>query len=363
MENKKVAVLCSGGVDSSVALHILHMQKKYNIVVFYLKIWLQDELHYLGNCPWEEDVSFVKETCRMLDVPFEQIPLQKEYWDLVVLESISMIKKGLTPNPDIFCNSMIKFGVFHDLYGKYFDYLATGHYAHIEEKDDWSYLTHTSDSIKDQTYFLSYTPYEKIKKSLFPLGILENKSVVRQYAQKYNLPAANRKDSQGICFLGKIPFKDFIEYHCGIKKGALIEYETNKKIGEHNGFWFYTIGQRQGIGLSGGPWYVIAKNHLENIVYISRQSQKNKNYQIIIKVSQINYLVPSTQKLCIDKNYKIKLRHGKEFNRCCIMSTNESKSEVKVKIQNPDQGIASGQCMVFYNEKNQSIGCGIMYME
>lgn len=359
---KKVALLCSGGVDSSVALHYLRNNFDYDIVVFYLKIWLEDELTYLGQCPWEEDVSYIARTCQMLGVSFEQVPLQKEYWNLVVQKSISMIKNGYTPNPDIFCNSMVKFGAFHDLYGADFDFLSTGHYAHIQEEGGWRYLTHTCDEIKDQTYFLSYTPYEKIKKSLFPLGVFLNKEQVRNYAIRHNLPSAFKKDSQGICFLGKIPFVDFIAHHCGIQKGLLIEYETNSIKGEHNGFWFFTIGQRQGIGLSGGPWYVIAKDHQENTVYISKKSPKEQaiNYNMIVAVHDINYLVPELEFLSEGCIYKIKIRHGKDFNECLILERDNSKKNIVVKILHPDQGVACGQCMVFYDDKKRCIGGGII---
>ncbi len=358
---KKVALLCSGGVDSSVVLHYLKNNFDYDIVVFYLKIWLEDELTYLGECPWEEDVSYITKTCQILGVRFEQVPLQKEYWNLVVQKSIQMIKSGYTPNPDIFCNSMVKFGAFHDLYGFEFDFLCTGHYAHIEEERGWRYLTHTGDPIKDQTYFLNYTPYEKIKKSLFPLGLFSNKEEVRAYAYKHNLPSALKKDSQGICFLGKIPFVDFIAHHCGIYKGPLIEYETNTIKGEHNGFWFFTIGQRQGIGLAGGPWYVIAKDHQENKVYISKKSPKEHitNYNIVA-VHDINYLVPELEYLSKGTIYKIKIRHGREFNECLIVELDNSKKNVVVKILHPDQGVASGQFMVFYDDKKRCIGGGII---
>lgn len=360
---KKIAVLCSGGVDSSVALHLLYQENKYDISVFYLKIWLEDELSYMSSCPWEEDLKFIKNLCKMLHLPLEIIPLQQEYWDLVVSQSIQMIKSGLTPNPDIFCNSMIKFGAFFD-YIKKSDatyYIATGHYAKNKYIDNWNYIMHTNDHIKDQTYFLSYTPYEKLKSVIFPLGSFHNKMEVRKYAEKWGLPSAKRKDSQGICFLGKIPFDQFILHHCGQKKGLFLEFETKKIMGEHNGFWFFTIGQRQGIGLHTGPWYVIDKNIEQNIVYISKKTPRALNIyeNTTITISNINFLVPFNKKMIQNKNYKIKIRHGQYFNEATILNYNDSKT-VTIKVLFPDQGIAPGQILVFYDDEYICLGSGII---
>lgn len=355
----KVAVLCSGGVDSSVALALLK-ELNYDITVFYLKIWLEDELSYLGNCPWQEDVNYVRQTCEFLGVNFEQVSLQRDYWNKVVYQSIELIKNGYTPNPDVFCNQVIKFGVFNDNYGKNFDKIATGHYAARENVDNWSYLKMVLDEIKDQTYFLAYTPYHQLEKVIFPLQIFKNKQEVRDYAIKLNLPSAHRKDSQGICFLGKIPFFDFIKYHCGEKEGLLVNYETGKIEGKHRGFWFYTIGQRQGIGLSGGPWYVISKNHYDNIIYISTKNPKifYSQKKIKIKINAINYLVPNKEYLKVGIVYNVKLRHGKDFNQAEVFKIYDNYIEIILK--NNDQGIADGQFMVFYDQLNRCIGSGIM---
>lgn len=357
---KKIAMLCSGGVDSSVALALLKEQG-YDITVFYLKIWLEDELSYLGNCPWEEDVNYIKKTCQLLEVPFEQIPLQKEYWSLVVAESIRLIKNGYTPNPDVFCNQMIKFGSFQQKHGDGFDLIATGHYAAKAQVNGWNYLKMVSDEIKDQTYFLAYTSYSQLKKVIFPLQIFNNKQAVREYALKNNFPAAKRRDSQGICFLGKIPFVDFVKYHCGEQEGYLVNYVTGKIEGKHKGFWFYTIGQRQGIGLSGGPWYVITKNHLENIVYISTKSPELffNEQTVKIKINAINYLVAENEYLQLDAEYLVKLRHGKQLNTIKVIAMYNNNT-VLVELQKEDQGIANGQFMVFYDADKNCIGSGIM---
>lgn len=354
---KTVAVLISGGVDSSVSLYLLKDQG-YKIKAFYLKIWLEDELSYLSECPWEDDLDYVKRTCSMLDIDLEIISMQKEYWDTVVKYTIDSIKNGNTPNPDIFCNRDVKLGAFINKYGKDFDYVATGHYAKRLIKDEKIYLSHTNDLIKDQTYFLAYTPYEAIKKTLFPIGDLK-KADVRIIAKENNLPAYLRPDSQGICFLGNIKFKEFVKYHLGIKNGHIICYDTGKKLGIHEGYWFYTIGQRQGLGLAGGPWYVVDKNIDNNIIYVSKISnnlRKDDNDKISIR--GINWLVDIFDRPIEKENVFVKLRHGPNFYDSKILKIDNNYLELE--IEGKDQGIATGQFAVFYNKEKICLGGGEM---
>src|SRR3989338_8656108 len=250
----KIAVLVSGGVDSSVVLALLK-EAGHEVTAFYLKIWLEDELAVLGDCPWAEDLSYIQAVCDMLHVSLEIVPLQREYQERVVAYTLAEIKACRTPNPDMLCNVFIKCGAFFEFLDTQcvtyaFDKVATGHYAHIYEKDGSFYLQQTRDLIKDQTYFLARLTQEQLRRICFPLGIY-TKEEVRVLAQKYNLATQARKDSQGLCFLGKISFRDFIKSHVGVMQGNLIEYETGEIIGTHEGFWFYTHGQRQGLGLAG----------------------------------------------------------------------------------------------------------------
>ncbi|OGB97370.1 tRNA 2-thiouridine(34) synthase MnmA [candidate division TM6 bacterium RIFCSPHIGHO2_12_FULL_36_22] len=348
----KIAVLVSGGVDSSVALKLLKDQG-HDVTAFYLKIWLQDELSFLGDCPWQEDLNYVQQVCEQLDVPLEVIPLQTEYWDRIVNHTIDQVRAGYTPNPDILCNRHIKFGAFFDKIDSSYEKIATGHYAKVTMTDNIAILSMTPDAIKDQTYFLSQMSQTQLKRALFPLGDLD-KAQVRTLAQEFDLPTKTRKDSQGICFLGKFKFSDFIKHHVGEQEGELIEVETGKVWGMHKGFWFYTIGQRQGLGLAGGPWYVIDKDVAKNIVYISRNyysDDKRRNEFIIHSCNWLSGVRPDGDGI------RVKLRHGPQMVPCTILWLTDDRA--RVILEKDDQGIASGQYAAFY-KGNACLGSGIM---
>jgi tRNA-specific 2-thiouridylase len=342
----KVAVLVSGGVDSSVALSLLK-QQGHDVTAFYLKIWLEDELAYLGDCPWQDDLQQVQAVCAQLNVPLEVVSLQKEYFAEVVSYTIAQVKAGFTPNPDVLCNSRIKFGLFLkyiDSLPVHYDKIASGHYAQIMMHDGLVALHCAPDPIKDQTYFLSYLTQQQLSRLIFPIGHLQ-KSDVRALAHEFNLPNKDRKDSQGICFLGKLKFSDFIKHYLGELPGDLVEYETGLKVGKHNGFWYYTIGQRQGIGLAGGPWYVVEKDTKNNIVYISRAYhtlEKQRNRFVIADCNWISGSAPAA-----DGAYRVKLRHGPNFHECTIIAAQDD-GQFEVLLADNDQGIAAGQFAVLY---------------
>lgn len=346
----KIAVLLSGGVDSSVALSFLKEQG-YDITAFYLKIWLEDDLSFLGKCPWEEDLKYASDVCDQLNVPLRIINMQKQYWEHIVSYTISEVRHGRTPSPDIFCNKRIKFGAFFDEIASEFDKVATGHYAILQEIDGKFILKKAVDKFKDQTYFLSHLNQYQLSKLLFPIGHLK-KQEIRQFADKLNLSNAKRKDSQGICFLGKIKFSDFIKHHLGTQIGDFIEFESGKKIGEHKGFWYYTIGQRKGIGLSGGPWYVVVKDVQKNLVYISNkyfdQNKKRRDFYI----SDFNWILGQKP---TEIDLDVKIRHGEYFYKCRLEFL--ENNEAKVILDTDDQGLAPGQFAVFYNG-DICIGCG-----
>lgn len=348
----KVAVLVSGGVDSSVALKLLKDQG-HDITAFYLKIWLEDELSYLGDCPWEQDLVYVRKVCAQLDVPLEVVSLQKEYWDEVVSYAIAEVKAGRTPNPDVLCNQRVKFGAFLAKFGQKFDKIASGHYARAVQKNDCSELHMSPDPIKDQTYFLSHLSQDQLAKLLFPIGHLK-KEEIRRLAAEFDLATKDRKDSQGICFLGKISFADFLKHHLGEKSGDLVEFETREKVGTHRGFWFYTIGQRQGLGLAGGPWYVVAKDTEENIVYISRNYYAADKVRNSFSVSDCSWFAGVRPE---KTNLQVKVRHGKQLYPCTTSFKDDTSADVI--IDGSDQGIAAGQFAAFY-DGDVCLGSGII---
>lgn len=347
----KIAILISGGVDSSVALRLLK-EEGHDLTAFYLKIWLEDELAYLGNCPWEEDLQYAREVCRAAGVPLEVISMQKEYWDRVVSYTIAECKAGRTPNPDIFCNQQIKFGQFYEKIDASFDKVATGHYAQVIEKDGLFWLKQAPDPVKDQTYFLSHLSQKQLSRACFPIGEYI-KEEVRQLAEKFNLPNKNRKDSQGICFLGKIPYREFIKEHLGENPGDFIHQKTGERVGEHKGHWFYTIGQRMGLGLSGGPWFVVDKEPVQNVIYLANGYQPEEVYKSRFQVAQLNWITKEPQKK--ELNLGVKIRHGAKTHRAKVSFSNNKF--VQVELSAPAHGVSPGQFAVFY-EKDICLGGG-----
>ncbi len=348
----KIAVLISGGVDSSVVLHMLR-QAGHDIDAYYLKIWLEDEMSFLGSCPWEEDLSYAEKVCAQCDVPLYVVPLQKEYHEHVVRYTINAVKNGLTPNPDMLCNREVKFGAFYEKYGAKYDKIATGHYAQIVERADGLVdLMCAPDPVKDQTYFLALMRQEQLQRALFPIGHMQ-KNEVRAYAEKHKLATAKRKDSQGICFLGKISFHDFVKAHLGVQSGVFVEKESGKELGEHDGFYFYTIGQRRGIDINNGPWYVCDKDVKKNIVYVTHGYTGADQRRDTCDVQDINWISDMPEK----ENLRVKLRHSEIFYDCRVTQKNETV--VHVQLTQKDQGITPGQYAVFYDNQ-KCLGGGVI---
>ena len=287
----EIAALVSGGVDSSVVVHLLK-EAGYDPTIFYIRIGMEDKDGYI-DCPAEEDIEITSYIAKKYGCRFEQVSLHDEYWEKVVSYTIDSVKRGLTPNPDMMCNKFIKFGCFEDKWGKDFDKIATGHYATTTEIDGKVWLSTAKDPVKDQTDFLGQITRLQIQKLMFPIGHLM-KSEVRAIAEAQKLPSAKRKDSQGICFLGKINYNDFIERYLGKRPGKIIELETGKVLGKHNGYWFHTIGQRKGLGLSGGPWFVIKKDIRRNIIYVSNGYDPETQYGKVINMHGFDFITSST---------------------------------------------------------------------
>ena len=348
----KTAILLSGGVDSSVALSLLQTGGHADLTAFYLKIWLEDDAAFMGDCPWNEDLQYVEQVCAEAEVPLNILPLQAEYRERIVEFAINELRSGRTPSPDIQCNERIKFGAFYDVMDKQFDVVATGHYAQIETKETMRILKRCPDPVKDQTYFLSRLNQAQLSRAAFPIGHMK-KEDVRAYASEHDLPTKDRKDSQGICFLGKIRFQEFVRYHLGEKRGDVVDIHTGKKVGSHNGYWFFTIGQRQGLGLHGGPWYVVKKDLEANTVFVAHADRYLKYARNEFDVEDIHWIseTPGSRRL------QLKIRHGPGMNDCTLATAGDRRWHVHM--DEPDPGIAPGQSAVFYDD-DICLGAGVI---
>lgn len=350
----KIAALVSGGVDSSVTIPLLKEQG-YDPHIFYIKIGMEDQAAFM-DCPSEEDIEITTWIAKKYNCKFDIIDLQEEYWSSVVKYTIDTVKKGFTPNPDIMCNLLIKFGAFNERHGHEFDKIATGHYASNYETDEGVFLSTAADKVKDQTYFLGQITYDQLKKTMFPIGYIP-KSKVRELAHEMKLPSAGRPDSQGICFLGKINYNDFIKAQIGEMPGEIRELETGKILGEHKGFWFHTIGQRKGLGLSGGPWFVVKKDLEKNIIFVSNGYDPASQYSQNVPLEDIHWLNPNHDYSKIEQ-LKFKIRHQPEFNSGKLVldkAGNSIISDTKIS------GIAPGQFAVLYDlEEKTCIGSAVI---
>lgn len=341
----EIAALVSGGVDSSVVVHLLK-EAGYTPTLFYIRIGMEDKDKTL-HCHSEEDIEIVSYMARKYGCRLEVVSLHNEYWEYVMGYTLDAIKRGFTPNPDVMCNKYIKFGFFEQYWGKDFDKIATGHYASIVEKNGITYLGTAIDPVKDQTDFLSQLNTLQVSKLMFPLGGLM-KTEVRAIAEKAGLPSAKRKDSQGICFLGNINYNEFIRNYLGEREGDIIELETGKKLGKHKGYWFHTIGQRKGLGLSGGPWFVIRKDIKHNRLYVSNGFDPDTQYGTELNLTGFRFITGNPLgDLTEPTRITFKNRHTPEFTGGTLQRTGEDK--VRIVSDERIQGIAPGQFGVIYS--------------
>ena len=334
----KIAVLVSGGVDSAVVTDLLYKQG-HDLTLFYIRIGNDNGE---GDCSADEDIEMCTLIARKYNLPLRVVSLHEEYWDSVMAYTLRTVSEGRTPHPDMMCNKLIKFGYFEQRWGHEFDKTATGHYADIIEEGGRYYLATAADPVKDQTDFLAQISYEQLSHLMFPLGRLP-KSEVRRLAAEAALPNASRKDSQGICFLGKIDYADFIERHLGTRPGPVIEIETGRKIGMHRGFWFYTIGQRKGLGLSGGPWFVVRKNVRDNVIYVSKGYDTPRQYGRRINIDEMHWISgdPGLTEVAF------KTRHTPEFHHGSL--TRKEDGSLQLVSDSDIQGIAPGQFAIIYS--------------
>lgn len=358
----RVAVLISGGVDSSVALRRIQAQG-HEVTGFYLKIWLEDELAHLSQCPWEDDLRNARQVCEQAGVDLQVISLQRQYHDRVVSWAIEELRHGRTPSPDILCNQLIKFGAFLDALedrfggpsssadGRHpmgtFHKVASGHYARLREAADGRVeLLRGVDPVKDQTYFLYQLSQAQLRRCLFPLGGY-TKSQVRRMADEMSLPNRRRPDSQGICFLGKIPYDRFVGAHLGERQGEIRRVGSGEVLGRHSGHWFYTIGQRKGLGLGAGPWYVVGKDPGRNVLWISHKNELLDHRRDRFQIPRMHWI--GSQPAAGDYRVGIRVRHSPAIADATLSVSDPGSASVSVVLDEGDPGIAAGQSAVIYN--------------
>ncbi len=343
---KTVFVGMSGGVDSSVAAAVLKDQG-YNVVGVYMKNWTQDLPGF--SCPWKDDFRDAKRVSVKLGIDFTVFDFENQYKQKVVDYMIEEYKAGRTPNPDIMCNQEIKFKLFLDTAtAEGAEAIAMGHYART--KNGSLYVAQNRE--KDQTYFLYRLKTEALKKTLFPIGDFSSKVEVRRYAQKQGLVTADKKDSQGICFVGKVGIKDFLSQYLEAMPGPIVD-AYGIELGEHEGAIFYTIGQRHGLRVGGGlPYYVTHKDMKTNTVYVTTDLQDSHLWANEVTIRSIHWI----NKAPGDQSYTVRLRY-----RGPLVATTIKKDQdcVKLQLQEPQRAIAPGQSAVIY-DKDKVLGGGII---
>jgi tRNA-specific 2-thiouridylase len=356
MSNKgKVIVGLSGGVDSAVATLML-LEQGWNVEALFMKNWEEDD--NAEYCSAAEDLADAQSVADKLGIPLHSMNFSAEYWDRVFSYFLEEYKAGRTPNPDVLCNREIKFKAFLDhALEMGADYIATGHYANIRH-DQPAHLVQAVDNNKDQTYFLYMLGQHALQHSLFPLGGL-TKPEVRQLAKKAGFDNYKKKDSTGICFIGERRFRDFLSTYLPANPGT-IQTPDGQIIGNHQGLMYYTLGQRQGLGIGGvqgsdeSPWFVAAKD-LENNILVAVQGHNHPLlFSDTLEAEQLHWTIgePPNTKL----RYKARCRHRQPLQSCEIHLNND---KMRVKFDSPQRAITPGQSVVLYRN-NECLGGGII---
>ncbi|MDI9818207.1 MULTISPECIES: tRNA 2-thiouridine(34) synthase MnmA [unclassified Legionella] len=349
----KVIVGMSGGVDSSVAAWLLREQG-YEVEGLFMKNWEQDDTD--GYCAAAEDLADAQAVCNQLRIPLHSINFSKEYWDRVFAHFLSEYEQGRTPNPDVLCNKEIKFNAFlnHALtLGA--DYIATGHYAKVRINNNKGELFKAKDREKDQTYFLHAVEPQALARTLFPIGDY-HKSQIRDFAKESGLVTHSKKDSTGICFIGERRFKTFLKEYILAKPGD-IKSSLGEVLGRHDGLMFYTLGQRQGLGIGGcqsgsdEPWYVVDKDIQTNTLVVAQGKDHPMLYSQGLICSPIHWLVEHNIELPLTCYAKTRYR---QLEQACIISPADNNQHI-VMFASPQRAVTPGQYIVFY-EKNQCLG-------
>lgn len=343
LEGKRIAVLLSGGVDSSVVVWEF-ARLGLHPDCFYIKIGPEEKEEW--DCSSEEDLEMATAVAAKYGCKLQVVDCHQEYWNEVTRYTMEKVKAGYTPNPDVMCNRLIKFGAFDEKMGHNYDLIATGHYAQTEideQGDKW--LVTSPDPVKDQTDFLAQIYSWQLRKAIFPIGH-HVKNEVREIAEAEHLINAKRRDSQGICFLGQINYNDYIRRYLGDNPGDVIELETGKRIGEHKGLWYHTIGQRKGLGFGGGPWFVVKKDVEHNILYVSHGYDPQTAYKKDFPLHDFHFLTRE-----VDMHYvTFKIRHTPEYHPATIERMEDGR--MMVHAGEAIHGVAPGQFCVVYDENH-----------
>lgn len=350
---KKVFVGMSGGVDSSVTAALLKEQG-YDVTGVYMKNWSQDLPGF--QCPWQEDYQDAKRVAVQLGIDFKMYDFEKEYRSRVVDYMIDEYKAGRTPNPDIMCNQEVKFKLFlNAALDDGAELIATGHYSKIIRTNTAAQL-HTAENLdKDQTYFLYRVTENALSKSLMPIGDFKTKAEVRAVAKKYGLATAEKKDSQGICFVGKVGIREFLEQFVTTVPGAIIE-QNGATIGQHDGALFYTIGQRHGLNVGGGlPYYVVGKDMAKNEVYVTTDLQDERLWRRELHLTDLRLI--NNDDIAAMSGLKVRTRYRAPL--VGITNIEKTASGVKIVLDDEVRAITPGQSAVFYAD-DRCLGGGIV---
>lgn len=338
----RVIIGMSGGVDSSVAAWLLK-QQGYDVIGIFMKNW--DDTDESGFCTATEDFNDVVTVCNQIGIPYYSVNFEKQYWDKVFTYFLDEYKAGRTPNPDVMCNKEIKFKAFLDhALALGADFLATGHYAQVEELDGQVRLLRGADNNKDQTYFLNQLSQDQLAMAMFPIGHLPKKEV-RKIAQEAGLATAKKKDSTGICFIGERDFREFLRNYLPAQPGQMRTISGEVK-GEHEGLMYYTLGQRHGLGIGGAgePWFVVGKDLQRNILYVEQGFENEHLYTDRLEGSELNWIngVPTQQTFTCTAKFRYRQPdqgvtvHLREGNQC------------EVIFDQPQRAVTPGQSVVFY---------------
>ncbi len=347
LDGKKIVLGLSGGVDSAVAA-ILLKQRGAEVHALHMTNWEDDD----GYCTAAQDLQDARQVCELLDIPLHHVNFAREYRDRVFQYFLDEYQAGRTPNPDVLCNREIKFGVFR-AYARRLggEYLATGHYARTRIVDGGAQLLKAADESKDQSYFLHAVTAEALAETVFPLGDLQ-KSEVRAIARDNALPVFDKKDSTGICFIGERPFREFLSTYLPANPG-LMQTPEGKTVGEHGGLMYYTVGQRQGLGVGGRrdsgdePWYVAGKD-LENNVLVVVQGEHPLLYSDGLEASDASWIGDPPNDISQGKSLRcmVKVRYRQPDQACEV--TQVPGDRLTVSFGERQRAVAPGQFAVFY---------------